>query len=199
VTLGNPLWELAALAWSGRHRLHLTNAIPNHGSCYCCLSVCLPVPTAALSRLPLSLSLNSVRSLCWSPSGVPRACATRPSGVQEASHAIRPKHKQQQPQQTSSHSYPTVWPRYLGRSQHTDTSSAWPRPEHELIERPCEHWNTPAKSSSIARRLGKQRPPSATSAHQYTLFERCECRHSRSGREGRHGLCQGRRPRLRCR
>jgi hypothetical protein len=85
-------------------------------------------------------------------------------------------------------SRPTACPSPIGRPEQTRPASAWRRPEHELSERPCEHWNTPAKSSSIARRLAKQRPRTAASAYPPALFERCECWHSGSGREGRHGL-----------
>jgi hypothetical protein len=78
-----------------------------------------------------------------------------------------------------------------------ESHRAWRRPEHELTERPGKHWNTPAKSSSFARRLREQPPPRATSAQQHAPVERCECSYSLTGREGHHGLYEGRRLRLR--
>lgn len=50
-------------------------------------------------------------------------------------------------------------------------TSAWPRPEHELIECPGKHRHTTAKSTPFALRIAEQHPRRPTSAQPVAAFE----------------------------
>jgi hypothetical protein len=176
-------------------RVSCTSAVPGvivRSSCIC--HQCHPNLDCRLSDIVRCCTRPSTPCLCPSTASVALldglwcACDLRlhpPAFEKPATQ--RPQHKQRRPRR-HARSRPTVCPSPVGRPEQTRPSSAWRRPEHELSERPCEHWHTPAKSSSIARRLRKQRPRTATPAHPPAPSERCECWHSGSGREGRHGL-----------